>query len=312
MFRPYLKWILAVLLFVLPFAVSDFNLYYVNRSLIYIILAVGLNIAMGYTGFVHLGFAALAGVGAYGTAGLMLQLGFPYLAAVLGGGLIAAAVGLLLAIPAVRLQLLGFALVTFAFGAVAQLIIRQVPFLAAEGMLMFPRASVGPVSLDGNFRLFFVIYPITVALFILFVNIMKSRTGRAFIALADNPAAAQAMGINLHRYGILAFVVSAFYAGIAGGLLAPQLTVLDSGFFGVAETILVVMMLVVGGNGTFVGPVLGAVFLSFLPEFIRSFVQYRLLVYGGIVVLFVIFMPQGIGGQIRIWWDQRTRRVTGT
>lgn len=295
----YGRWLAILLCLVFPAVVSDYYLYYFNLTLIYTILTMGLNMVMGFGGMINLGYAGLFGVGAYTCTASMHYLHLGYFPAIVFGGLVSALIGFLLAVPAVRLSELGFALVTLAFGEAIVTIIGNLEFLGQYNGLMVPKPSILGFSLAGNFRLYYISFFFTLVLLIIFVNIMKSNTGRVFIAMTDSPVAAKSMGINVNYYRIQLFVISSFYAGIAGGLFGPVVTFIDPASFGMSETILLLMMLIIGGMGSFVGPILGAGILSFLPELIREFKQYQTLVYGIALVTIVIFLPEGIWGSLK-------------
>ena len=192
----------------------------------------------------------------------------------------------------------GFALLMFAFAEAIVTVIGQIGFLGGYNGLMFPAATLGPLRLKGNLRLFYLYYPVAFGLFLVFINIMRSSLGRALIALADSPIAAQSMGVNIHRYEILSIVLSSFYAGMAGGLFGPLVVFIDPGTFNIMQTILIFMMLVIGGMGTYFGSIIGAASLIFLPEILRDFKDYKNLTFGIVLLVFIIFMPDGIWGRI--------------
>jgi branched-chain amino acid transport system permease protein len=295
----YGRWLVILPFLAFPSVVSDYYLYYFNMTLVYTILTMGLNLVMGFGGMINLGYAGLFGIGAYACTTSMHYLHLGYFPAIVFGGLVSSLIGFLLAIPAVRLSELGFALVTLAFGEAIVTIIGNLEFLGQYNGLMVPKPSILGFSLAGNFRLYYIAFFFTLVLLVIFVNIMKSNTGRVFIAMADSPVAAKSMGINVNHYRILIFVISSFYAGIAGGLFGPLVTFIDPSSFAMSETILLLMMLIIGGMGSFVGPVLGAGLLSFLPEMIREFKEYQTLVYGIALVTIVIFLPEGIWGSLK-------------
>jgi len=304
----YARGFILIILLGIPLIVSDFYLYYVDLTLIYAILTTGLNIVLGITKLINFGFASFFGIGAYATGASMMLFNLPYLPSLLFGGIVSSFVGLLLAVPGVRLAEIGFALLTFAFGEAIVTVIGHIKFLGAYNGLMFPSVSIGLLDLKGNFRLFYLYYPIALALFIIYINVMKSIIGRAFIALADRPVAAQSMGVNVNRYQVLSIVLSSFYAGIAGGLFGPLVTFIDPGSFDIMQTILIFMMLIIGGTGTSIGPIIGAGLLIFMPEILREFSEYQNLIYGIILLVFIIVMPEGIWGRILVWQSGRFQR----
>lgn len=295
--------VVAIIILAVPFIMSDYFLYFINITLIYAILTMGLNMVMGFTSMIHLGYAALFGIGAYACTSSMLYLGIGYLPSLLFGALITSFVGFLLAIPAVRLSELGFALVTLAFGEAVVSVIGNINFLGQYNGMMVPTAFIGPFDLKGNFRFFYTIYPLSLIFLVIYINTMKSRIGRVFIALADSHVAAESLGVNVNRYRILVVVIASFYAGIAGGLFAPLVKFIDPSSFGMSETILLLMMLLIGGERNYFGPILGAALIAFMPEIVREFKEYRALAYGIVLVTVVIFLPEGIMGRVSIWWE---------
>jgi branched-chain amino acid transport system permease protein len=260
---------------------------------------------LGFTKMIHLGFAGLVGIGSYASLSSMLFLHVGYIPSIFFGGLAAALVGFLLSVPGVRLSELGFALVTLAFGEAIVTMFSNIEALGGYNGIMVPDASLFGFSLGGNFRLFYLAYAFTLLLLIIYIHIMKSGIGRALIALADSEVAAQSMGVNIHRYQMMVSAIGAFYAGIAGALFGPLVTFIDPSSFGISETLLLLMMVIIGGMGTYHGPILGAALLAFMPEFVREFKEYRTLVYGIALVTIIIFLPEGIWGRISILWQTR-------
>lgn len=308
------NWGFFILFLVVPLIVSDYYLNYVNLILIYSLLTIGLNLLMGFAGLICLGYAGLFAVGAYSSVLLMTNLHFPFYLAFPLGGIFASAVGFLLAVPALRLSTIGLALVTFTFGEVIVDIIGYSKALGQFAGLISPPLTISTFKIKGDFHLFYLIYPVVFGLFILSANIMKSRIGRAFVALEDSPIAAQAMGVNLNKYKMLAFVISSFYAGIAGALFSPLVTIISPASFGLTESLLIVIMLVVGGVGTYFGPILGAALFVFLPELLREFKDYQFLMYGTVILAFMLFLPEGIYGRFLIWkvaWAKKKKGREG-
>lgn len=300
--------LLAVFLLT-PWLLSDYYLYYANITLVYVVIILGLNVIMGFTRMIHLGFAGLVGIGSYGCVSSMMFLKIGYIPSVFVGGLIAAMVGFLLSVPGVRLSELGFALVTLAFGEAVVTILSSIEALGGYNGLMVPQASLFGFRFDTNFRFFFLGYVFAVLLLIAYRNIMRSQTGRAFIALADSEVASQSLGVNVQRYQMLASCIGGFYAGVAGSLFGPLVKFIDPSSFGISETLLLLMMLIIGGMGTKYGPILGAALLAFVPELVRGFNEYRTLVYGIALVVIIIALPEGLGGAIaKAWYGIRRRR----
>ena len=301
----YSKWVVAAIVLIAPWVVSDYYLYYVNLTIVYMIITLGLNMVLGFTRMIHLGFAGLVGIGSYACITCMMFLKIGYVPSIFLGAAAAALVGFLLSVPGVRLSELGFALVTLAFGEAIVTILSSIDAVGGYNGIMVPEATFIGISIDGNFRFFFVAYAFGLSLLVIYINIMKSGIGRALIALADSEIAAQSMGVNIHRYQMLVSTMGAFYAGAAGALFGPLVTFVDPSSFGISETLLLLMMVIIGGMGTFYGPIFGAALLAFMPELVREFKDYRTLVYGIALVTVIIFLPEGIWGRLTMLWQFR-------
>ncbi|MFU8769689.1 MAG: branched-chain amino acid ABC transporter permease, partial [Desulfotignum sp.] len=215
-------WLVVLLVFLacFPFFVSNYYVYVANYIAINIIVAAGLNLLVGYTGQISLGHAGFFAIGAYGTVILMAKAGLPFLLALPCAGLAAAGFGFLLGLPALRLEGPYLSIATLGFGlTITQVIGRMSLFGGREG-LHAPALVIGPWSVDTDRQFYFLLVGITALLLLGMRNLIKTRVGRAFIAIRDADIAAQTMGVNIVFYKTLAFAVSAFYAGIGGGLYA--------------------------------------------------------------------------------------------
>ncbi len=159
--------------------------------------------------------------------------------------------------------------------------------------------NIGPIALSSNHRLYFLIIPITLVLIYLYVNIIKSKLGRSLIAVRDSEIAAQSMGVSLAKYKTTAFAISGFYAGIGGGLLALVIGYVSPESFGLNESVFHLAILVIGGTATLPGPILGSIFFVVAPELFHWMVEYKVLVFSLIALIFIIFLPGGISGVIK-------------
>ena len=310
--------LLAMLLFA-AVAPSFLNAYYVfvaNTILIYVLLAIGLNILVGYAGQLAFANAAMFGIGAYGTGLLQVQLGWPFWLAFPSGAIIATAVGLGLSLPALRLSGLYLALSTLAFAQFTQWVFlhwESVTFGA--GGFKTPSISFAPLPISKTMGLYYLSLLLVVLLFALAQNFVRSRIGRAFVAVRDSEIAAQSLGVDLLRYKALAFGISGFYAGVAGGLYSAMLNFVSPEGFDLFQMVIQKAMVVVGGLGSIVGSVLGATALVSLLEALRKVKGFQEIVFGGILVGFIIFMPGGIIGflkaKVRGWEEPLHRARTG-
>ncbi|MCK4816649.1 branched-chain amino acid ABC transporter permease, partial [bacterium] len=230
-----------------------------------IILALGLNLLTGYTGQVSLCHAAFLGIGAYSCPLVMIHLHIPYPLALLLSGLIAACAGFLVGLPALRLRGLYLAMVTLGFGEVIHLILHHWQGLTGGPLgLRVPAAKIGPIIFTSDLSLFYLFSSVALALIILARNIIDSKIGRGLRAISYSEVGAQASGIDLAIFKTFSFALSAFYAGIAGGLYCQLLKYLSPDPFGLFDSINYLIMIVVGGMGSIVGSILGGIILSIL------------------------------------------------
>jgi branched-chain amino acid transport system permease protein len=319
--RTQQAWALFGLLTLLafPFIASEYWLYLACLVAINIASAMGLNILTGYTGLVSLGQAAFMGLGAYTVAILQLRYGTPLIVNLLAGGTVAMAAGVLVGLPSLRVKGLYLAIATIAAGVIAHFAFSH--FAALTGGtsgLSVPPAQVFGRELDTTFELYWVIVPVTLLLLLGAANLFRTRIGRAFIAIRDRDISAEVLGIPLLRYKLLSFAISSFYAGVAGGLFAYFFRAVTPESFPLLMSIFFLAAVIVGGMGTVLGSVLGAVFMTLVPELLKIVVGWfaadgsatpvlapiRTVVFGALIVLFLIFEPHGLA---EMW--RRARRV---
>jgi branched-chain amino acid transport system permease protein len=290
-----------VVLFILPFVIEkSYTMYIANLVGIYAIMTIGLNIVLGYTGQISIVNAGFMGIGAYITSLSMVRLGVPLYVALPMAGILTAGIGIVIGFPALRLGSHYLAMATLACNQALQLIMihwKSVTMGAAG--VSIPSVNLGPIALNSNHRLYFLVIPITLILIYLYRNIIKSKLGRSLIAVRDSEIAAQSMGVSLARYKTTAFALSGFYAGIGGGLLALVLGYVSPESFGLNESVFHLAILVIGGTATLPGPILGSVFFVVAPELFHWMVEYKVLVFCLIALIFIIFMPGGIYGLIK-------------
>jgi branched-chain amino acid transport system permease protein len=308
---------LAMLVFaaVAPAFLNAYYLFVANTILIYVLLSIGLNILVGYTGQLAFANAAMFGIGAYGTGLLQVHFGWPFWLAFPSGALIATAVGLAISLPALRLRGLYLALSTLAFAQFTQWVFlnwEAVTFGA--GGFKTPPISFAPLPISKPFGLYYLSLILVLALFVLAQNLVQSRIGRAFVAVRDSDIAAESLGIDLLRYKALAFGISGFYAGIAGGLYSAMLNFVSPEGYDLFQMVIQKAMIIVGGLGSVAGSVLGAGSLVFILEALRKVKGAQEIVFGAILVGFILFMPGGIIGflkdKVRGWEEplHRARR----
>ena len=262
-----------------------------------IILTASLNLTTGYLGQLALGHAGFMSVGAYGAALFTLYSGLPsgisFPVALVIGGIVAALFGIAIGIPALRLKGDYLAIITLGFGEIIRVLITNVEFTGgAKGLRGIPRIT--------NFAYVYIVMIIT--LVVLF-TLLRSRQGRAIISIREDEVAAEASGINTTYYKLLAFTISAFFAGVAGGLYAHYLSVLDPTNFDFNYSIEILVMVVLGGMGSLTGSVIAAIVLTILPEALRDFASARMLIYSVLLIIMMIFRPSGLMGtrEFSLW-----------
>ena len=309
---------LLLLFGVIPFISSAYTLYIINIIGIYTIAAIGLNLLIGYTGQISLGHGAFFGVGAYTAAILATKAGFPFWAALPAAGLMTAAVGMVFGLPSVRLKHLYLCIATLAGQFIIEYVIVQWETLTggASGIVV---ANTTLFGLDlGNDRTFFyVIFVCLVFLTWVAVNLVRTRFGRAFIAIRDNDRAAEGMGVPIFQYKLLSFAISSFFAGIGGALYAYYMMSITPEPFNLWLSIEFIAMIIIGGLGSIPGSVFGAIFIVGLNEVLSLATEYlmnvgasagaaitiaplREFVYGLAIILFIIFEPKGLAEVWRI------------
>lgn len=262
--------VLLIVLFALPFFLPSYNIYLLNVILVNVILAVGLNILVGYTGQISLGHAGFFAIGAYGTSLIMMHLHLPFFVALIIAALIAAFFGFIIGLPALRLEGPYLAIATLGFGLTIMHIIGRWEIFGGRMGITAPPLDLGiPGSslswvIEGDVKIYYLILVMTFLLVIGAKNLMKTRVGRAFMAIRDDDIAAEVMGVNLTIYKTMSFAVSAFYAGIAGGLYGFVVGFFDPFSFNLILSIIFLVMIVVGGLGSIMGAVTGAALITYL------------------------------------------------
>lgn len=289
---------LGVLL-VAPQFLDSYLVYLINLACIHIILAVGLNLVTGCSGQISLGHAGFYAIGAYTSALLIAGLKMPFWFSMPLGGVAAALVGFAIGIPALRLTRFYLALVTLGFNEIVQLVAIHWDSLTngTRGVTL-PKVTLAGYRLTSDLSFYYVIISIT--LFLLWVarNLTRSKTGRAFIAIRESEIASESVGVNIAKYKVVAFALSAFYAGVAGGIYGSWVSYISPDNFGLLESFLYIMMVIIGGMGSLMGSIVGAILFTLLPEVLRAFQDVQDVVYGVLLLIFIIFMPQGIYGMI--------------
>jgi branched-chain amino acid transport system permease protein len=317
------RWALGVFIaavFAIPLGAGSYWLDVANRAAIAIIAATGLNILTGFTGQISLGNAAFLAVGAYTTA-FLANHGVPFLIAGPASGAVAALAGMIFGIPSLRLKGLYLAMATLAAHFIVEFTASHLEAVTGGvAGTSIPSPRIFGIDFGDDRRLFFLIVPVCIALLYFAKNLFRTRVGKAFVAIRDQDISAEVMGVDVFRYKLLSFAVSSFYVGVAGSLLAYQARIISPENFPLGLAIDHLGMIIIGGLGSVLGSVLGAIFLTLLPEFLRLstsalsgsfpqlvqlFTPLKLAVFGLTIVLFLVFEPDGLADlwrRIRNWF----------
>jgi len=303
--KPLLIVILALAVVVFPWAVgSNYWLNLVNLAISFSIACLGLNIVLGYGGQLSLAQAAFWGVGAYTSAVLTVTLGVSVWVGMIAAFLVAALFGVLLGIPTLKLSGHYLAMATIGFGIILQLILINVIWLTggSDGIPKIPSPSIGPYELKDPGTFFYVAAVSLILLTWASIRLKNSRVGRAFMAIRENEMAAETAGVDTTYFKIMAFALSAGYGGFGGWVFAHSGShYISPDTFSFDQSVMLLAMAVLGGNGSAVGAIVGATLLTLVPEVLRFLKDYYMMVYAAGIVAVMIFMPSGIAGLVRGW-----------
>ncbi len=289
---------LATLPFLLPRVGLSYLLFIAILIAANVIVAVGLNLLVGYTGLISLGHAGFVAIGAYASGLLMSRLEFPWYAAWGAAAAISAGFGFLVGLPALRLTGPYLTIATLGFGiAVYQVLTNWTDLSGGRMGLPVRQIALGIGGLNATQQLYYVAVGAAVGLCWIGYNLARSHVGRALVAIRDSDIAAEVTGVNLTWYKTLSFAVSAAYAGIAGCIVAQALRHLEPQAFTFLESITYFAMIVIGGLGTISGSIIGAVLLTLLPHYLSGFRQWLPIIYGGVVMLMMAVEPAGLYGR---------------
>jgi len=305
-------WYLALVigLIFMPFAIGDYYTPQFTMVFIISIVTVGLMLLTGYTGQLSLGHVAFVAIGAY-TSAILSAKGVPYLFALPAAGLLSGFIGIFVALPALRLTGMYLAIMTIGFAFIVEEILARWESLTRGNMGMYPEPpTIFSFSFESEVSYYYLALFVLILTILAARNILRSPTGRAMIAIRDSEVAAQAIGISLMKYKMVAFSLSAFFAGIAGSLYAHKLSFISPESFSFLESVRFLAMIIIGGLGSIHGAIFGAAFLLFLPSAVIAFKEllpHSLagmtgidpLIVGLVIVLFIMFEPMGIYGRWR-------------
>jgi branched-chain amino acid transport system permease protein len=279
-----------------PWMVPRYFVFLASLIVVNAIVAIGLNLLSGFTNQLSFGHAGFLAIGAYTTALLTTHApALPVVTSLLASGLVTAAVGLALGVPCLRLEGLYLAMATLAFGFVVVEAIVNLDWLTrGNDGLRVPAAHLGPWTLATDTARYYLVVAAAALLIAAARNLTRTRTGRALLAVRESEVAAQASGVHVAAYKTLAFVLSAFYTGVAGGLFALVVGFLSPDSFDVFLSVDFVVMVVVGGLGSILGSILGAAVVTTLNDSLAGFQSYRPFIFGAILIVSMLFMPGGI------------------
>lgn len=296
-----------------PLGQGNYIVYVLTSWLIFAIAAMGLNLTLGYAGQISLAQASFMAIGAYTTALLTLS-GWHWMLAMPLGLAACFVVGLLLGYPALRVKGHFLAFVTLAFNTLVFLVLRNEDWLTggSYGLVGMPRPDFGLFKTMKQLHFYYFTLGITVLAALAMWGIVRSPWGRAFKALRENPIRAESLGVDTRRITLLAFAIGSVYGGLAGALITPLVQFIEPGSFGLAHSLRILLMVVVGGAGYFFGPFLGAGVVILLPEILRFTEGYYLIIYSALVIVMLVFVPTGLIGvwgriRERFWPRQQVR-----
>ena len=276
---------------------TEYILHIAIVSGFFIILALSLNLIIGYCGQVSLGHAAFYGLGAYASALTSIHWHLPFLLALLIAALVGAFFGFTLGIPTLRVKDDYLAIVTLGFGVIIDLVLLNLDITGGpDGLARIPSPQFWGINFRNKYWYLLLVAFFVVVTLLLIYRLVNSRHGRALKAIRDHEITARVMGINAAAYKIAMFTLSAGLAGMAGSLYAHYITFINPESFGLHTSILILTMVVLGGMGSILGSVLGACFLTILPELFRRFADYQDLAYGAMLIALLIWRPQGLLG----------------
>jgi branched-chain amino acid transport system permease protein len=314
--------LLVLFIVIVPLVFGEYYLSIANLVLISIVGALGLNILVGYTGQISIGHAAFMSVGAYTAANLAVRAGLPFWITLPAGGLMAALVGAVVGIPSLRIKGLYLAIATLAGQLIIEWIINHVPWISGgtQASIQVPRPSLFGYELRTQAALYFFLLFFALIAIIAALNLVRSRIGRAFVAIRDQDIAAEIIGIDIYRYKLISFAISSFYAGVCGVLYTYYFGIANYEQFQIDVSIDYLAMIIIGGLGSVLGSILGAAFVALLPLVIRTMMEsvsgiffdasematvvssMRLIIFGALIIVFLVLEPEGLN---RLWRNIR-------
>ncbi len=307
--------IFCVILATLPLWGNPYIVFLINLSCIAVVAALGLNLLVGYTGQISIAHAAFVAIGAYTTAILSSKVGLPFWFCLLASGVLSGAIGCALGFPCLRLKGLYLAMATMSFSVVVEhVLITWEKVTGGVRGIHVQKISIFGFPLDSDNKILYFLLILTALMILGIKNLVRTRVGRAFIAIRDRDIAAEVIGVNITVYKVMAFTISSFVAGISGAMYAYTMGYVHPEHFTVLLSIQYLAMIIVGGLGTILGSVFGAVFIVLVPEMIKALFRFlaflipvlkgkyseewNIATFGLLIILFLIFEAEGLNG---IW-----------
>jgi branched-chain amino acid transport system permease protein len=278
-----------------PLGLKNYGIYLLTLWCVYVMAGMGLNLTVGYAGQMSIGHAAFLGIGAY-SAAILMKMGISFWFVLPVAAVNCFVVGLALGFPALRVQHHYLAFATLGFNILVYLFVRNEEWLTGGtfGISGLQRPRFFGASLDSPAAFFWFTYVSTILLAALLWWLIRSPWGRAFAALRDNPIRAESLGVNIMAYTLLAFAIGAAFAGVAGAYFAALVQFIEPGPFHLTTSLMMLLMVIVGGSGRFFGPMLGAAIVILLPEWLRFLRDWYLVIFGLAVVALMIWLPGGL------------------
>lgn len=304
---------LALVVLALPLVVGGYHLHLLVMAAIFTILAVSLGMVIGYAGLLSLGHAAFFGIGAYTSALLFLHYGVPMWLGMVAGAVLCALVAFLLGALILRVRGNRFVIVTVAFAEIMRLVAHNWVEVTRGQMglagIKPPNLALLGHAIDLNVKTNFYYVAVLIAAIsvIAMARIARSPLGWGFLALRENETLGESIGVGAYRHAMIVFVIGAFFAGIAGSLYAHYINFIGPDLFYFSYTTIMLVMVVMGGLGTIVGPFVGALVFTLLPEYLRVASEYRLVFFGAILIVGILLVPRGL---VEVW-ERIVARVTG-
>ena len=307
---------ICTFLFILPYFIHDqYTQHIANMIFIYFILAMSVNLVFGYTGGLTFGHVPVYAIGAYISALASTKLGFSFLPSFLLAGLSGLLVGIIIGYPTLKLSGSYFAMATIGFHKIMEMIFINWDGVTGgpSGITGIPHPVIFGIHLKSAYQYYYLLVIMTLILFIIYRNLIRSHAGKTIVATRDNRVAAEAMGINVPRIRISVFTLSTIFAALAGSLYAHFVKYVAPGAFPMEESITLLIMVVLGGPGFLMGPLYGSIAVVLANEYLQSLQNFSMLVYGIAVLLLLIFLPSGMAGLLeRVkmkWWSRRRGEI---